>query len=82
MAKLMGADPMAQALSARLTDHDAMASSNFWTEERRAIVLSLPTESGEKVLNALLAGGHCDEASQHQQLLDWPGSDGARSRSI
>ena len=39
---------MAQALSARLARHDTMAGSNFWTEERRTIVLSLPTESGEK----------------------------------
>ena len=46
MSKLMGADPMAQALSVRLT-------GNFWTEERRTIVLSLPTESGEKALHYL-----------------------------
>ena len=53
MTKLMGPDPMAQALSARLANHDVMVGSNFWTEERRTIVLSLPTESGEKAVHYL-----------------------------
>ena len=46
-------DPRAQALSHQLSDVDTELGFRFFTDERRSWVMSLPTESGETVLNAL-----------------------------
>ena len=61
-------DPRAQALSHQLSDVDTELGFRFFTEERRSWVMSLPTESGEKVLNALCASGLVVEADLASRL--------------
>ena len=61
-------DPRAQALSHQLSDVDTELGFRFFTDERRSWVMSLPTESGETVLNALCASGLRDEADLAMRL--------------
>ena len=62
LADHLEGDPKAQALSYQLSGVDTQLSFRFFTEERRSWVMSLPTESGEKVLKALCVSGLHDEA--------------------
>ena len=61
-AQLTCRDPRAQALSHQLSDVDTELGFRFFTDERRSWVMSLPTESGEKVLKALCVSGLRGEA--------------------
>ena len=70
-AQLTCRDPRAQALSHQLSDVDTELGFRFFTDERRSWVMSLLTESGEKVLNALCVSGlhgEVDLASRLQTL--------------
>ena len=67
-AQLTCRDPRAQALSHQLSDVDTELGFRFFTDEWRSWVMSLPTESGEKVLNALCASGLRDEADLAMRL--------------
>ena len=67
-AQLTCRDPRAQALSHQLSDVDTELGFRFFTDERRSWVMSLPTESGETVLNALCASGLRDEADLAMRL--------------
>ena len=71
LADHLEGDPKAQALSYQLSGVDTQLGFRFFTEERRSWVMSLPTESGEKVLNALCVSGlhgEVDLASRLQTL--------------
>ena len=71
LANHLQGDPRAQALSAQLSSVDKQLGFRFFTEERRSWVMSLPTESGEKVLKAVCVSGldvEADLASRLQTL--------------
>ena len=71
LANHLEGDPKAQALSYQLSSVDKQLGYRFFTEERRSWVMSLPTESGEKVLKALCVSGlhvEADLASRLQTL--------------
>ena len=71
LANHLEGDPKAQALSDRLSHLDKQLGYRFFTEERRSWVMSLPTESGEKVLKAVCVSGldvEADLASRLQTL--------------
>ena len=71
LANHLEGDPKAQALSYQLSSLDKNLEFLFFTEERRSWVMSLPTESGEKVLKALCVSGlhvEADLASRLQTL--------------
>ena len=57
MAERLQGDPRAQALSDQLSGADKQFGFRFFNETRRSWVMSLPTESGEKVLRAFLCTG-------------------------
>ena len=62
LADRLQGDPRAQALSAQLSSVDKQLGFRCVTEERRPWVMSLPAESGEKVLKAFCVSGLRDEA--------------------
>ena len=51
----------AQALSARLSAVDKQLGMRLFSEQRRSWTMSMPTESGEKVLKAFCFAGARDE---------------------
>ena len=71
MLQAVHAARRAQALSDQLSSVDHVLGYRFFTEDRRSWVMSLPTESGEKVLKALCVSGlhvEADLASRLQTL--------------
>ena len=68
MAERVAGDPRVQALSDQLNSLDKQFGFCFFTETRRSWVMSLPTESGEKVVKAFCASGLRDETALELRL--------------
>ena len=68
LAERLQGDPRAQALSDQLSGVDKQFGFRFFNETRRSWVMSLPTESGEKVLKAFCSTGLRDEGELELRL--------------